>query len=211
MAAQEQAIRTNIIKTKIDKTQEECRLCGLVDETVNHIISECSKLAQKEYKRRHDWVGKRIHWEVCRENGIEVKTKWYEHQPEVVQENERYKILWDLNVQTDQVIEARRPDMIVKDKETKFVTIIDFAIPYDTRVNSKEVEKIEKYQDLAREIKRLWGMRVTVIPIVIGAFGTTPKKLKERLEDSGIETRVTELQKTVILHSARILRKVLEI
>ena len=54
-------------------------------------------------------------------------------------------------------------------------------------------------------------MRVTVIPIFIGALGTTPKKLKKRLEDIGIETRVTELQKTVILHSARILRKVLKI
>ena len=209
MAAQEQAIRTNIIKEKIDKTQEEskCRLCGLVDETVNHIISECSKLAQKEYKRRHDWVGKRIHLEVCRKTGIEVKTKWYEHQPEVVQKNERCKILWDLNIQTDQVIEARSPDKIVIDKESKFVTTIDFAIPYDTRFNSKEVEKIEKYKELAREIKKLWGIRVTLIPIVIGAFGTTPKILKKILEDIGLETRVTELQKSVNLHSARILEK----
>ena len=109
------------------------------------------------------------------------------------------------------MIEARRPDMIVIDKETKFAKIIDFAIPYDTRVNSKEVEKTEKYQDLAREIKKLWGMRVTVIPIIIGALWTTPKKLKKRLEDIGIKTWVTELQKTVILHAARILRKVLEI
>ena len=118
---------------------------------MKHIIRECSKLAQKEYKRRHDWVGKRNNWEVCRENAIEVKTKWYEHQPKAVQENARYKILWDLNIQTDQVIEARRPDMIVIDKETKFVTIIDFAILYDTRVHSKEVEKIKKYQVLAKE------------------------------------------------------------
>ena len=119
--------------------------------------------------------------------------------------------MWDFNFQTDHMIEARRPDMIVIDKETKFARIIDFAIPHDTRVNAKEVEKIEKYQDLAREVKKVWSMRVTVIPKVIGALGTTPKKLKKRLEDIGIETRVTELQKTVILHSARILRKVLEI
>ena len=116
-------------------------------------------------------------------------------------------------------VETPQPDAVSShtqdhnnnNKETKFAKIIDFAIPYDSRVNSKEVEKIEKYQDLAREIKKLWGMRVIVIPIVIGTLGTTPKKLKKRLEDIGIETRVTELQKTVILHSARILRKVLEI
>ena len=66
IAAQNNAVRTNHIKTRIDKTQQnsKCRLCGYRDETINHIISECRKLAQKEYKTRHDWVGKVIHWEM---------------------------------------------------------------------------------------------------------------------------------------------------
>ena len=64
MAAQEQAIRTNLISAKIDKTQQEskCRMCGQSDESVSHILSECGKMAQKEYKRRHDWVRKKVHW-----------------------------------------------------------------------------------------------------------------------------------------------------
>ena len=55
-AAQNNAIRTNYIKAKIDKTQQnsKCRLCGKRDETVNHVLCECSKLAQREYKTRHD-------------------------------------------------------------------------------------------------------------------------------------------------------------
>ena len=63
MAAQEQAVRTNVIKAKIEKTQLEskCRRFGQADESVNHVLSECSKMAQKEYKRRHDWVGKKVH------------------------------------------------------------------------------------------------------------------------------------------------------
>ena len=67
MAAQEQAIRTNKIKAKIDETQEnsKCRMCGKAEESVN-VLSECSKLAQKEYKRRHDWFGTKIQWEICR-------------------------------------------------------------------------------------------------------------------------------------------------
>ena len=69
MAAENSAIRTNHIKARMDKTQQnsKCRLCGYRDETINHIISECSKLAQKEFKARHDWVGKVTHWEVCKE------------------------------------------------------------------------------------------------------------------------------------------------
>ena len=56
LAAQNTSIRTNHIKARIDKTQQnsKCRLCGDRDETINHMISECSKLAQKEYKSRHD-------------------------------------------------------------------------------------------------------------------------------------------------------------
>ena len=65
IAAQNNPIRTNHIKTRIDKTQQnsKCRLCGNRDETINYIIRECCKLAQKEYKTRHDWGGgKVIHW-----------------------------------------------------------------------------------------------------------------------------------------------------
>ena len=67
-AAQDNTIRTNQIKARIDKTQQnsKCRLCGDRDETINHIISECSKLAQQEYKAGHDWVGKVIHGECVR-------------------------------------------------------------------------------------------------------------------------------------------------
>ena len=118
--------------------------------------------------------------------GIEVRDKWFQHELGSVIENDRCKILWDSTVQTDHIIQARRPDMIVIDKKTNKAQVIDFAIPYDSRVDSKEMEKIEKYQDLARELKKLWDMKVVVIPIVLGALGTTPKTLQKRMTDIGI-------------------------
>ena len=56
VAAQNQSIRTNLVKARIDKSQGDslCRMCRKVDESIDHIVSGCSKLAQKEYKRRHD-------------------------------------------------------------------------------------------------------------------------------------------------------------
>ena len=76
---------TNHIKARRDKTQQnnKCRLCGDRDETVTHIISECSKLAQKEYKSRHDWVGKVIHWEMCKKFKFDHTNKWYNAQPRI--------------------------------------------------------------------------------------------------------------------------------
>ena len=62
-----------------------------------------------------------------------------------------------------------------------------------------------------RELKKIWDMPLKVISVVVGALGTTPKKLKQRLSDIGIETRIVELQKTTNLYSAKILRNVLEV
>ena len=101
--------------------------------------------------------------------------------------------------------------MIVVDKVNKYCEIINFAIPYDSKTELKEQEKIEKYQDLRRELKKMWNIKVNISPIVMGAMGAIPKKLRKRLEQLGIKTRLVELQKSAILYTARILRKVLEI
>ena len=96
-------------------------------------------------------------------------------------------------------------------EKSSFCKIIDFAIPYDSSVDKKEAEKIENYQNLAREIKILWNTQVKIVPVVIRALGTTPRLLPKRLKDIGIGTRIVDLQKSAILYSARILRKVLEV
>ena len=63
VVAQNQSIRTNLVKAKIVKSQGDslCRVYRKVDESIDHIVSGCSKLAQKEYKRRHDNLGKIVH------------------------------------------------------------------------------------------------------------------------------------------------------
>ena len=88
--------------------------------------------------------------------------------------------------------------------------MIDFAVPADHRIKLKECEKRDKYLDLARELNKLWNMQVTIIPIVIGAFGTVTKGLLKGLEDLEIGGRVETIQTTAQLRTARILRRVLE-
>ena len=119
MTAQNSAIRTNHIKARIDKTQQnsKCRLCSDRDETMNHIISESSKLAQKEYKARHDWVGKVIHWGIFKKFKFDQTNKWYMHNPAPVLENDAHKLTWDFDIHTDNVISARRPDLIIIKKK----------------------------------------------------------------------------------------------
>ena len=177
---------------------------------INHIISECSKLAQMEYKARHDWVGKVIHWEMCRKFQFDHTNKWYMHNPAPVLENDSHKLLWDFNIQTDHLIPARRPDLLIINKEKRICKIVDFAVPADHRIILKESEKKDKYLDLARELKKLWNMKVTIVPIVIGGFGTITKGLLKDLEDLEVGGRVETIQTTALLRTARILRRVLE-
>ena len=98
------------------------------------------------------------------------------HNPVPVQENDSHKLLWDFNIQTDHLIPSRRPDLVIINKRKRICKIVDFAVPADHRINLKESEKKDKYLDLAREIKiKLWNMKVTIVPIVIGALGTVIK------------------------------------
>ena len=88
--------------------------------------------------------------------------------------------------------------------------IIDVACPFDTRIQEKEKEKVEKYQDLKREIKRIWQCkRVTIIPIIIGTLGTVNTNFKLWLKKLELKLSFRTMQKACLLGSARIPRKVL--
>ena len=110
-------------------------------------------LARKEYKGRHDNIARLVHWKLSSRYDMSRGEKWYEHQPEEV-ENEKCKILWNMTIRYDHVIEARRPHVV--EKENNKAIIVDIASPWNHRVYEKEGEKIEKYRDLKREIGRLW-------------------------------------------------------
>ena len=184
VAAQNQSIRTNIVKAKIDKSQGDSlfRVCGKVDESTDHIVSGCSKLGQKEYKRRHDNLGKRVHWKLARKCNFKAGDKWYEHEPENVLENDDYKILSDFSIQTNRVIEARKPDMVAVDKKDRSCKIIDFAVPGDSRIEEKEKDKKEKYQGLGRELQKISNVKVKIILLVVDLLGAIPKQFGNRLK-----------------------------
>ena len=70
-------------------------------------------------------------------------------------EDDDVKLTWNINIQCNNVIEAKRPELILVNKKAKSCVIIDVAIPGDCRIHEKEIEKVEKYQNLKRELKRL--------------------------------------------------------
>ena len=129
MAAQDQAINTNWYSHHILKNSpsDKCRLCNEHPETIEHITTGCPKLAQTIYLDRHNAVASTLHWSLCKQMNFERAENWWEHQPEPAMENEDYKLLYDFNIRTDKKISARRPDIVVVDKNERRTTLIDVA------------------------------------------------------------------------------------
>ena len=152
-----------------------------------------------------------IHWALCKKYGVKVCERWYKHKVESVIENDIIKILWDVCIQVDRQIEHRRPDIVVMEKITNKCLIIDVACPVDNNLILKRNEKLDN-SELRLEIARMWVKgALGSIPIIIGPLGSIPNDLERDLKKLDTSYNVETLQKSVLLGTANILRKVLSI
>jgi hypothetical protein len=133
----------------------------------------------------------------------------YTHMPKSVYEEEDVTVLWNHAVHTDIEVTVNRPDIIIKNKKEKTLTLIDVAIPAHRNVVQKEVEKKLKYKSLCTEIQ-LWNLKCTIIPIIIGATGIVTRSLRKNLEAVSGKHSIDSLQKIAILGTSHIIRKVLQ-
>jgi len=156
------------------------------------------------YIERHDRVRAQIHFNICKETGVQLDKKlWYERIPKLVETGQggNVTILWNQQVQTDRTIPNYKTDIIIRDNEKIMCMLIDVAISGDRNVIKKEAEKIE--------IQRMWNVKTKVIPVIIGATGTISKSFRKYVSNIPGNHEVKELQKTAILGTGHILRKVL--
>ena len=122
------------------------------------------------------------------------------------------KILWDFEIQTDHLIPVKRPDLVIINKRKKLENLLDSELCRHGRSQSENKRKRKKrqYLDLARELKKLWNMKVTVILTIISALWTISKGLVKGIEELEIGGQAETIQTTALLRSAKILKRVLE-
>ena len=161
-AAQEQALRTKFFRATIEREDvgPKCRVCCKEVESVGPVASGCSGLAQREYRRRHDRIGLREYWELCRKYGIKSADVRYKEVPDEVRMSEdgKVEIWW-----------------------------VDFSVPWDKNVVSKEDEKINNYSPLVKEITKLHRVSAKVVPLVVGCLGVVPCRLEQYLKELGTQ------------------------
>ena len=214
-AAQEQALSTNAVRAHIYKMpcSVRCRLCGVADESIDHLVSSCPTLAQKEYKGRHDCIAYLVHWTIVKQAGFAVQDPWWKYSPANVCENNECKLLWDFTIITDTPLQHNRPDITFVLKKKNEVYLINIAIPGDSRLSCKAVEKHTKYVDLKIEVARMWkSKKVFIIPIIVGALGSIPTDLSSYLETPSLPSSLIQtFQKTVLHSTTSLLRRFLNI
>ena len=154
------------------------------------------------------WLGRRSICYISNTNNFQ-DTTWFQITISTVLENDTQTPagLWHTHGSPN-LGQKTRPYNNQQQKK-RICIIVDFAVPADHRIKLKECEKKDKYHDLTREFKRLWNMSVTIVPIVIGAFGKVTKGLLKGLEELEVGRRVETIQLTALLKTARILRRVL--
>jgi hypothetical protein len=211
-AAQEQALATNHVRTKIWKTHNNsmCRLCKAQNETVQHIVSGCKMLAGTQYIHRHNQVAKYLHWNILRDLKQKVSDSWLKHEPRESITIDGVNVMWDSYLLTDRKVAHNCPDIVIHNTNTRSCIIIDVAIPICQNVTKKTAEKITKYRDLEIELQKCWNLKeVQTIPVVIGALGTVLCGIGRYLRIISPNVKFDVCQRTALLGTAHILRNFL--
>ena len=130
--------------------------------------------------------------------------------PKPVCEEGDVTVLWNQAVHTDREFTAYRSDIIIKNKKEKTSTIIDVAIIADRNAVQKEAEKNLKYKSLCVEIQRMWNLKCTIVPVIIGAIGIVTRSLRKNLEVIPGNHSIDSLQMTAILGTSHIIRRVMQ-
>ena len=100
-----------------------------------------------------------------------------------------------------------RPDINVVDQTIPKWTIIDIIVPGQFNVVRTDDWKVDKYQDLAFEIKRIHHVETSILRVMIGALGTVTKRLIRSIELLGIGDSIASTKMTALLGTTGIIRR----
>jgi hypothetical protein len=178
-AIQDRVINTRNYKKHICGLQsiiDKCRICGTEGETIEHIISSCTVLAQSAYKKRHDIFAKIIHMNLAVKFNLLKNTQpHYSYTPESCLENDNYKLYFDRTILTDIHIKHNRPDIIILNKQQKQAYLLDIAVPNSHNITQTYNTKINKYLELSVAMRNLWCLeKISILPLIISATGIVP-------------------------------------
>nr|XP_013180959.1 unnamed protein product [Papilio xuthus] len=183
---------------------KKCPHCNDSPKTVDHLASRCEKMLGTDYTRRHNEVLKCLHLLLCNKYGVKSTKKLKNHSVQEIVSNKYVEIRVDTFIKTDIKVKHNRPDLVVIDKRSKEILVVEVGITSLDNLQQVETEKLRKYDVLANELAQIYGFKTLIIPYVMTWDGVVSKyhdTYRRRLEISDrIQTYIQAL----------VLRKTLE-
>lgn len=210
------AIQDNVIPTKNyrkhilkEDITDTCRKCGKQGETIDHVISGCPDMVNTEYLQRHNMAAKIVYLKIIKQFKINKPIEpYYKYSPPNVIDDDNYKLLWDRSILTDKPIRANRPDIVFTINDLKTTYLIDIAVTHSHNMHNTYREKINKYTELAAEIKNIWKQdNVKILPFIISNTGVVPKSLISSIKELNLpKGTYIEIQKAIIIYTCHLTR-----
>lgn len=228
VAVQEQCLYT---RTLAKEENGLCRRCGKAQETVQHVVAGCEYYRASIMLTRHNAVCGILYREACRKYDLP-----YVHYTQTipgVSENERVKILYDVNIATKFEIKHNRPDIIVFDKREKTITIIEVSVSWYTCLHFREQYKYNRYavnsmhnnpndegsvpdRNLKEMINLMYAKEYNqgtkVIPIIVGCTGEVSHHFEKYIKEMNlicegqVQHLIEKLQRAAVTHTSLLVR-----
>ena len=176
-AVQEQEIAVKVTRREVWKEDIEevnCRSCKTDRESVDHILCGCKVLLKSEYFIRHDGMMRVIYSNLLVKYGFETELKsWYRDEyVESVKENDCCKLFWNFEFQTNRFVKHNKPDIVVIEKQSKELIIIEGSTPGDMNLEERSENKKTKYSQLGTDLFRQNELKsLKLISLIIGTTG----------------------------------------
>jgi hypothetical protein len=203
-----------------------CRGCGKVAETIEHVVSSCSKWLTTLYIDRHDAVARNIYYRICEKYSL--KFPHYSQKVDNVVHSDTVTLYWNQPVQTKGIIRHNKPDIILFEKQTRKCLVIEIAVSWFTGMSLQTDIKTNRYcingnwekdldlpyqpgANLLRELQAL-GWRPRFLPIIIGTCGEVFEGLTDRLcqeldiTKDKAEDCIERMERSAVLGTSRIVQ-----
>ncbi|MEG0619338.1 MAG: reverse transcriptase family protein, partial [Bacilli bacterium] len=159
--------------------KQYCKYCKQMKSTYDHLATQCRVITQTKYLQRHNKVVLSIYNNLIKHYNLKKQKIKTNYEIPKVTLNGKIKILSDYEIKTSYKIKYNKPDLVVIDENKQTIMIIDVGITNAERIKIYELEKINKYFELAKDLTRTYKMKTITIPFIISWDGIISKRNKQ--------------------------------
>ncbi|XP_040078325.1 uncharacterized protein LOC120850049 [Ixodes scapularis] len=168
--------------------------------SVKHLATQCGGMLDLYYKKRHDEVVRCLHFLYTKKYGLNRSSKLKNYKVEKVISNDRIKIKSDIKMETALSLEYNKPDLMIHDRRTKEIPLVEVRITNKIILAKTELRKSRRYDVLKNELRVMYpGCKVITVPVVMIWDGLVTRNFKGYMKQLEVTDRLLAYMQSVVL------------